>query len=143
MTDSNKQDIDNIIKNSLAVIRPGRFAMVKVQEFEKNAEYFCLTNDGEELTMVVEEANLSQVKYTDIQKWFRLIQLAVSVPFFSIGFLAKVASAIADKGINILVISTFSNDYILIRENDVVTTIKTLAALGFRTRQIRSTSSTE
>ncbi len=133
MTDSKKQNIDNIIKNSSAVIRPGRFAMVKVQEFEENAKYFCLTNDGEELTMVVEEANLSQVKYTDIQKWFKLIQLAVSVPFFSVGFLAKVTSAIADKGINILVISTYSNDYILIREHDAETTIKALAALGFQT----------
>jgi len=133
MSNSKKQDIDDIIRNSSALIRPGRFAMVKVQELEKEAKYFCLTNDGEELTMVVEEANLSQVKYKEIQQWFKLIQLAVSVPFFSVGFLAKVTSAIADKGINILVISTFSNDYILIREHDAKTTIEALATLGFQT----------
>ena len=113
---------------------PGRFAMVKVQEIEKEANYFFLANDGEENTMVVEEANLSQVRYEEIQKWFKLIRLAVSVPFFSVGFLAKVASAIANRGINILLISTYSNDYLLIRENDVDAAFEALKALGFRTK---------
>lgn len=134
MSNSKGQDVDIIMRNSLASVMPGRFAMVKVQEIEKEANYFFLANDGEENTMVVKEANLSQVRYEEIQKWFKLIRLAVSVPFFSVGFLAKVASAIADRGINILIISTYSNDYLLIRENDVEAAFEALKALGFRTK---------
>jgi hypothetical protein len=134
VSNSKGQDVDIIMRNSLASVMPGRFAMVKVQEIEKEANYFFLANDGEENTMVVKEANLSQVRYEEIQKWFKLIRLAVSVPFFSVGFLAKVASAIADRGINILIISTYSNDYLLIRENDVEAAFEALKALGFRTK---------
>ena len=130
---SKSQDIATIIRNSSAFILPGRFAMARVQETEKEIEFFFFARDGLENTIVVEESGLAQVKYEDVQKWFKVIRLAVSVPFFSVGFLAKVSGALADRGLNILIISTYSNDYLLIRENDVEVAIEALKRLGFQT----------
>lgn len=125
-------DVQGIIKNSTLKVIPGRFAIVKTSGFDNSIKVFLVSLDDTETTMIVEERQLSKINYIDVQKWFRLIRMEVSVPFFSVGFLATVTSAIAKKGINVLVESTFSYDYLLIRENDFQEAYKALQDLGFR-----------
>ena len=47
------------------------------------------------------------------------------------GFLAKISSTIAEKNINILLVSTFSKDYVLIAEKNISEAIKALEEAGF------------
>ena len=46
------------------------------------------------------------------------------------GFLAVVSSALAEEGISISVISTYSKDYILIRKVDTEKAVQALTKLG-------------
>jgi len=122
------ENIDKIISTSQVVTHPGRFAYLKAREM--TGKFFMATQDEDEITLVVEEKDLTQ-DYTESVKWFSLIEIRVSIPFISKGFLAKVTQAIAKAGLNILVVSTFSKDYILVREESKDNAISALKELGF------------
>ena len=81
--------------------------------------------------MVTEEKNLPFVKYEEEVKWFKLIEIKVSLPFLAKGFLAKITEVIAEKNLNVLVISTFSKDYILVYEETYEIAIEALKSAGF------------
>ncbi len=83
------------------------------------------------MTVVTEEANLFKVKYDKDEKWFKLFEIKVSMPFLAKGFLARVTKAIADEGLNVLVVSTFSKDYILVREESYDQGMEALRKVGF------------
>ncbi|MCX6812260.1 MAG: ACT domain-containing protein [Candidatus Berkelbacteria bacterium] len=77
--------------------------------------------------------NLSDLDIIEKNKdIYSLIALNVSVPFYSVGFLAAVSGAIAEKGLNILIVSTYSKDYILIKKSKQKIAVETLLNLGFK-----------
>lgn len=124
------ETLKEFIKSSPAVVQKGRYAYVKVQEAFKG-EHFMISKDDDEITIVIEEKNLSNAKYEGIEKWFKLIEFKTAIPFKGVGFLAAITNAIASKGRNVLVVSTFSKDYILIHEEDIEIAGIALKEIGF------------
>ena len=122
--------LNEVIKASPVVVHRGRYAYLKCQEKElKN--HFLISQDKDEITIVTEEKNIANTKYEKDVKWFKLFEFKVSIPFLAPGFLAKVSKTIADKKLNILIVSTFSKDYALIREEDFKVAVKALEEVGF------------
>ena len=78
-----------------------------------------------------QEHNQVWTKHEKEVKWFKLFEFKVSIPFLAPGFLAKISKTIADKSLNILIVSTFSKDYALIREEDFKVAVKALEEVGF------------
>ena len=133
MEESNSHNLDQIIRTSAVRIMPGRYAMAKLAPTPILSRecFFCVTTDDDETTVVVEEACLERLSYRDLQKWFLLVELAVSLPFFAVGFLARTTNAISEAGLNVLVISTFSKDYLLLREETISEAMTALKNIGF------------
>jgi hypothetical protein len=75
---------------------------------------------------------LSQFKDRDRRGPFSLLQVHIATPFQAPGFLAHIAAALAARTISILIISTFSFDYILVAKTDETAATKALASAGFR-----------
>jgi len=125
-----KTDINNIIRSSKVIIHKQRYAYLRTEEKELN-DHFFISQDKDETTVVTTEKRVKNVKYKGIEKWFRLIEIQVSVPFTQ-GFLAKVTSILASKGLNTLVISTFSKDYILTKEKGIDEAVKAMKKAGFK-----------
>ena len=124
------ENLNEVIKSSPVVVHKGRYAYLKADEKNLN-NHFLLSKDKDETTIVTEEKNIKDVKYEKDVKWFKLFEFKVSAPFLAPGFLAKITKTIADKGLNILVISTFSKDYVLIREEHYNTAVKAFQEVGF------------
>ena len=122
--------LDEVIKTSKVILHKGRYAYLKADEFSSD-NHFLISKDDDEVTVVTEESNVSNVKYSDDVKWFKLVEIKVSSPFLAKGFLARITKAIADKNLNVLVVSTFSKDYILIREETFEDGLKALEEAGF------------
>lgn len=95
------------------------------------ADHFLVARDGDETTVVTEERHVASVLFEEEVKWFRLIEIQVSLPFLAKGFIAAVTRALADRDLNVLVVSTFSKDYLLIREEGADEALAALRALGF------------
>ena len=92
-----------------------------------------VSQDKDEITVVTSEENLKDLDLAERNKEdYKLIALNVSAPFYSVGFLAAVSSAIAKKGMNILIVSTYSKDYILIKKQKLQDARQVLTSLGFQ-----------
>lgn len=63
---------------------------------------------------------------------YRAIRFNLFAPFEGVGFIATLAGAIARKGINILCVSAYSCDYILVKEGDLAEAVRALRELGIK-----------
>lgn len=125
--------IEDIIKQSSFIIHEGRFIYTKVNKAPLIDNHFLLSKDQDEITVVTKEENIDQLDLIEKNNdYYKLIELKVSVPFYAVGFLAKVSSSIAEQGMNILIVSTYSKDYVLVREEHLEKAINVLINLGFK-----------
>lgn len=126
-------EIENIIKKSTLEVQKGRFVYAKVSEVPKMGNHFMITKDADEITVVTKEENLTELAFIEKNKdFYRLIALNVSVPFYSVGFLATVSHAIAKDGMNVLIVSTYSKDYIMVKDDKLEDARLVLLGLGFQ-----------
>lgn len=126
-------EIGKIIRKSTFKVEEGRFVYVKALEVSSIESHFMVSKDADEITVVTREENVSELLIKECNEdHYRLIALNVSVPFYSIGFIATVSQAIAKEGINILIVSTYSKDYVLIKDNKIENVRLILLKLGFK-----------
>ena len=97
------------------IIQPWRYAYLKT-DTQILGDHFLVSKDADEVTIITEEKNIAWVQYTEATKRFILLEIRPKTPFLAVGFLAAVTRAIADQELNILVVSTYSKDYILVKE---------------------------
>jgi hypothetical protein len=124
-------ELKTIISQSNFEIIPGSFIYTKVGTIPSGT-HFLISQDEDEITVVTKQEELQNLDLIERNKDnYTLIALNVSVPFYSVGFLALVSSAIADAGMNILIVSTYSKDYIMVREDKSDEGQAVLLKLGF------------
>ena len=85
----------------------------------------------DEITVITAKENLKELNALEIVGDYKLIEFKPAVPFQTVGFLAKIAETIANEGMNILIVSTFSKDYIMIKEELCEKGISALKNIGF------------
>ncbi len=96
-------------------------------------KHFMVSKDADEVTVVTKEENLPELDIKERNKdFYRLIALNVSIPFYSVGFLATISQAIAEQGMNILIVSTYSKDYIMVKDDKLEKAKSVLMGLGFK-----------
>lgn len=126
-------ELKKIIEQSTFEIQPGRFVYTKVKSVSALTKHFMVSKDQDEITVVTQEENIEDLDLIERNKDnYSLIALSVSVPFYSVGFLATVSGAIAKAGMNILIVSTYSKDYIMVRGDKLEQAKQVLLSLGFK-----------
>lgn len=126
-------ELKKIITQSTFELNEGTFIYTKVRSIADPSKHFMVSKDKDEITIVTRVENLDSLDLIERNKDdYSLIALNVSVPFYSVGFLATVSSTIAEKGMNILIVSTYSKDYIMVRKDIVEKAINALKDLGFK-----------
>ncbi len=128
---SEYSSLDEVIRTSQVIVRGGRYAYLKTHAQTDVANHFLMAQDEDEITIVTEEANIAGTPFDEEVKWFKLIEIRVSQPFVAKGFIAVITKAIAERDLNVLVVSTYSKDYFLVREESVETAVSALQDLGF------------
>jgi len=125
--------LKKIIELSTFEVILGRFVYTKVSKEPQLHKHFLISKDKDEITVVTEVGNLGDLKIIERNKdYYTLISLNVSVPFYSVGFLAAVSSAIAKANKNVLIVSTYSKDYILVQYDFLDGVKQVLLTLGFK-----------
>ena len=124
-------DLTDVIRSSRVIVRSERYAYLKTQTEPASTRHFLITRDKDEITIVTEEANVLQTSFEKEVGWFNLIEVRVSQPFVAKGFISRITQAISERDLNVLVVSTFSKDYFLVREECIDTAISALRELGF------------
>lgn len=127
------QNLEDIIRQSTFEVQDGIFIYTKVKSLSESENHFMVSQDKDEITVVTLEENLKDLDLIERNKEsYNLIALNVSIPFYAVGFLATVSNAIAKRGMNLLIVSTYSKDYILIKKEKLESARRALIDLGFQ-----------
>jgi hypothetical protein len=125
--------LEKIIRQSSFEVVEGAFIYAKVSAYPREDIHFMVSKDNDEITVVTKAENEVKLRLIEKNKEiYALIALNVAIPFYSVGFLAAVTKAIADRGTDILIISTYSKDYVLVKQTELEKTKSALKELGFR-----------
>ena len=125
------ENLDSVIRMSPVRVCPGTYCVAKVAGQTEDGNHFMITRDEEEVTVITHEANIPRLEVSEVKGGFSLVEIKIATPFEGVGFLATVAGTIADAGLNILVVSTFSRDYVLLKEEELEKGLEALRARGF------------
>jgi hypothetical protein len=126
-------EIDRYIQGAEAYVWEQRYAVVKARHGFDDA--FAVVVDKDETTVVIEEESVDSVDVIEVETGWRIITFDMILPFGLVGFMARVSSSLAESKIGIFVISAFSTDHILVKENDLEKSVRVLEGLGIAVRR--------
>ena len=128
-----EQTIEEIIRKSTFIIHQGAYVYTKARIRPEKGKHFMVSEDESEITVVTKEENLRFVEVIERNKEaYALIALHPSKPFYSVGFLAAVGNALAKQKMDILLLSTYSKDYVLVRVQDLDAAKSALIKIGLK-----------
>ncbi len=91
---------------------------------------FLVFQDRREVTLLLEENDLQRiwhlVRDAKIERGFRLVTLDIELPWNVVGYLARVTEILAASEIPVGVLSSFSRDHLLIKQDDLGRAIRVL-----------------
>ncbi len=92
-----------------------------------------VTRDETEITVVTQEENLAGLEVLDLNadRWL-LLAVDCANPFYCVGFIARISAVLSGAGFDILVVSTFSRDWVFVKEEDGPRAAELLRTAGFR-----------
>lgn len=119
----------NYFKNGKVYIRKETFTIIKAKKPFVNA--FANIIDNNETTVIIEQSKYDEENVIEIEKDWKILTFDMILPFGLVGFLAKVSKILADEKIPIFVISAYSTDHILVKEEDLARAKEKLKNLGY------------
>ncbi len=97
-------------------------------EWAKGQELLALIWDVDELTLICAEGCLPPGQTAE--RGWRALKVTGPLDFSLVGVLASLATPLAQAGIPLLALSTYSTDYILIRETHLESALEALRLAG-------------
>ena len=127
-----RQGLSEVIKASWFSLEAGVYVYCRVQEVNHPEKHLMIVRDGEEITVVTREENLSLLGSYEAnnEKW-RLLNIRCGNPFYCPGFIATITTGMAEEGIDIVITSSFSNDLVMVMEKDLEQGTNILKEMGF------------
>lgn len=126
-------DPERLLRESRVRVSEASYAIVRCTSAP--AEAFAVVDDGREITAVVDETRAATVETIETEPGWRILTFDVVLPFGLVGFLARVASALADAGVGIFVVSSFTTDHVLVKSDDLDKACTALEGLGCEVRR--------
>ena len=133
------KELKAVIQSSWFTIENGLYVYAKVTNVHTPEKHLIVTRDSDEITVVTKTSNLSELgDYERNPDNWVLLNIKCGNPFYCEGFLAAIASAFASKGIDITLTSTYTNDYLMVQEDNIDKAISLLKNIGFKQNEVRS-----
>ena len=130
--------LQEVIDCSWFTIDEGTYAYTKVTEIKNVKKHLIITQDSDETTVVTDIKNLKDLgDYERNAEDWKLINIRCGNPFYCVGFLAAISSHTALNGLDITMTSTYTNDYIMCKEEELEKCISLLISLGFSKKSMR------
>ena len=91
---------------------------------------FMIFRDPHEVTLLLDDIDLGTMQHAlrsaRVERGFRLLTFETVMDFSVVGFLASVAAILAEAGVSIVALSSFSRDHILVKQDDLARALKAL-----------------
>ena len=111
----------------------GTYRYASVRSVAHPEDHLMVTRDEKEITVATREENLAGLDVIAVNpdRWL-LLAIDCANPFYCVGFIAKISSVLSGAGLDILFVSTFSRDWLLVKEDDGPRSAELLRAMGFQ-----------
>ncbi|KAB1197997.1 MULTISPECIES: ACT domain-containing protein [Haloferax] len=109
------------------------YTVYKTEHPESSA--FATIRDENETTVVAEAGTVDDANVVESEDGWKRLTFEMVLPFELFGFLAAVATALAEEDISIFALSAYSTDHVLVKERDVPAATAKLEELGCRVAQ--------
>lgn len=90
--------------------------------------WFSVTRTEDELSVVSVEDELPDAEATE--RGWRGIRVRGPLAFDEVGILASLANTLSEAGVPIFALSTYSTDYVLVKERDLERAVQALKSAG-------------
>ncbi len=91
---------------------------------------FMIFMDPHEVTLILDEVDLANMRpglgSSRIEQGYRMLTFDVVLDLSVVGFMAEISRILADAGVAILPLSSYSRDSLLIKQDDLSTSLKAL-----------------
>lgn len=123
-------NLDYEIFKSKVIVHRERYAYLKTKKSVKG-RFFMVSEDRDEKTIIATEQQMKKIKYEKAVRWYTMFEVRTNTPFECVGFLARITNSMAKMGLTVLIVSTFSKDYVLIKERETSTAVEAFREAGF------------
>lgn len=122
-----------VIRQSDFYLEADYFYVVQAQRVGTPHLHRLLCHDDKETTVITTEALLYDVDILarNKEQW-RLFVINCANPFYCVGFLSAISTAMTKAGLDILLTSTFSRDLVFVPQQHSSQAAMLLQQLGFR-----------
>lgn len=133
-----REDLEAVIASSWFTVDEAQYVYASVTSVTEPEKHLLVVRDGEEITVVTDVAHLPLPHCLKMngEQW-KLINIRCGNPFYCVGFIASITDALAAAGIDIVIISSFSNDLILVMQQDLERAVNVLVEIGFKQKEQR------
>lgn len=121
-----------VIRDSDFYLEPEVFYFVDAVSVGDPKLHRLICRDDKEITVVTTEVGLADltIRSQNKEQW-RLLVINCANPFYCVGFLQSIASAMTAVGLDILLVSTFSRDYVFVKNQQTEQAMAVLLDIGF------------
>lgn len=124
--------LQKMFRQSTFTILPDRYIFASVSKKPVSIDCFMITQDQDEITVITPENNISKLKIVSKNdNLWKLVSINLATPFM-VGTLAEINSACAAIKLNNLIVSTYSKDYLFIKDSQSNQIASVLTKLGFK-----------
>lgn len=108
----------------------GTYRWARVSAIRHPEKHLMISRDEKETTVVTAHLEDLDVLELNPDRW-TLISIDCSQPFYCVGFIARISSMISAAGLDLLVLSTFTRDWVFVKETEAGRAAEVLRAAGF------------
>jgi hypothetical protein len=128
-----RKDLAPVIQASWFTIDSGTYVYASVKEVHDPEMHLMIIRDGYEITVVTEMDNLPLAgEYLLNKEKWKMLNIRCGSPFYCVGFIAYITDVLAVEGIDIVITSSFSNDLVMVMEENLANAIAILQSAGFK-----------
>lgn len=126
----------HVIAQSDFYLEPELFYVAQVSKVNTPGLHRLVCQDEKETTVITTEAGLADLDVIarNKEQW-NLFVINCANPFYCVGFLTAISTAMTNAGLDILLTSTFSRDLVFVPQQHSVQATELLLQLGFRQQQ--------
>lgn len=93
--------------------------------------HLLIARDEKETTVVTQHLEDIDAIEVNPDRWL-LVSIDCANPFYCVGFIASISAPFREAGLDILVVSAFTRDWVFVKESEASKAAQILIAAGFR-----------
>ncbi len=115
---------EQYLRQSRILVREDRYSVYKVRTFPP--EFVAAIADPSEKTVVAVTGSLLPELVIEEEPGWKILTFEAELPFELVGFLAIVATRLAEAGISVFALSAYSTDHIMVKEEKLERALEVL-----------------